>query len=180
MLTIAYRVNYPISYNETNIADAGGDIAQLWDDIGYIEIDHVAACRFCGQVRVLDAAAAVYGMDENERATRKCNCPEARAYVDSLARQERKKNDRVTALENAAEVIDEMLEDGAVGFGPITVKAGVREALLNSATLVYDGNLTSASLNITEWVTVKITRSAKGKLTLQRNDKAVSKQELNN
>ena len=179
MLKLAYQVAYPIAYNETNITEAAAEISSLWSEIGEVEAELLAACRHCGQVQNLAAVPFAYGVDNTESATRRCNCPAAKIYMNDLMRQEHKKSDRIAALENAAEVIDEMLEDGAVGFGPVAIKEGVRDMLINAATLVYDCKLTSASLNISEWITVKITRSAKGKLTIQRNDKAVSKQELN-
>jgi len=181
MLSLTHKIDYPVTYNETDIAEAGGEIAGLWEDIGDVmPLEYIASCRFCGQVQNIGASHIAYGIDESEYVARNCDCFDAKTYANSIMMHERKKSDRIFALENATEIIDEMLEDGAIGFGPVAVKGSARDMLINIAALIYDCELSGASLNVTEWITVKITRSSKGKLTLQRNDKAVSKRELNN
>ncbi len=168
---------YPVAYNETCIPEADFIIRQIAEATEEIVTERLGACRYCGQVQNLTGPIE-WGADLNEHATRRCECPDARRYNDSIIFAEKRKRDREFALNQAADVIEEMFGDSSIGYGKIPVRAEIKALLHETAALIYDRRLKDATISVTSCVKVKISRSSKDKLTFQRSDMAVSKQEV--
>jgi hypothetical protein len=130
-------------------------------------------CRFCGQNNL--ESMAEYGTIEqaNECATLHCECYEAKKYQDKKRAEEERKQ----AIKRATEKIEDLFGSGAAGYDLVSVKKEVKEHMLNSATMIYDDLLKDIAINITSCMKVKISKSAKGKLTFMRSDATVLKQE---
>lgn len=126
------------------------------------------ACRFCGQVNSQQHSGEYESLDHaNECATLNCNCSKARHY-----------SDRKQSLKRAEEQIEHLFGEEVAERGLSSVKQEIKELMINAATHVYDGILKDITINITQCVKVKISKSTKGKLTLMRSDASVLKQEV--
>ena len=133
-----------------------------------------SACRFCGQMVTVPTSMAQTAEDAEDYAAMHCNCPGAAEYQ---AKQKAEK-ERKAALARARERIDSLCGDVAVGYGLIPITEENRELMYDAATLIYDDKLKSFSVNINGCVTVKISKSAKGKLVFFRSDVSAYKQEM--
>lgn len=110
----------------------------------------------------------------NECATLHCACYEAKKYQA----QKRAEEERRQAIKRAEEQIENLFGGGAVEYGLEPVEAEAKELMLSSAIMIYDGLIKDIAINITSCLKMKISKSAKGKLTFMRSDAAVFKQEV--
>jgi len=170
---------YPPMYDETSIPDAFAeirDMARLMPNPK--PASRYAACRFCGQFQDFTGASLPWGTDIIEEATLRCDCGLARAYADKLEAKQKAIRNRVYALMRAQDTSEEMFGEIAVGFGKLPVREEIKQHILEAATLIYDRRIKGATIDVTPSVKVKISKSSKDKLTFQRTDSAVSKQEV--
>lgn len=136
------------------------------------------ACRFCGQINTNSHVGYKTQEQANECATLSCNCYDAREYTEQLQAKKKAEEDRQQAIKRAGEQIEDLFGSGVVEYRLQPVETNIKELMLNSAIMIYDSLLKDISINITSWIKVKISKSAKGKLTFMRSDAAVFKQEV--
>lgn len=104
-------------------------------------------CRFCGQA-IYNATAATQA-EADEKATRECDCLEAKKYLTKMKK-----------IEKAKVRLGEML-------APIFGEVSAVEALAKSAVeKVVDRNIRSLSISCDEAI-IKIAENAKGNIVLQ-------------
>lgn len=108
-------------------------------------IEATGACRFCGQIRTMEATAYATPEDIEETATLECDCTEARIYAKKQSRKKRalervielfgdeqnpEKNYEIIELMSKA--IDCLTEYRIEGVS-ISIGAGVRAKLVQAA-----------------------------------------------
>lgn len=136
------------------------------------------ACKYCGQINSHPYADYHSQEQANECATLSCDCLEAKKYTENIQAKKKAEEDRKQALKRAEEQIENLFGSGAVEYGLLPVGSDIRELMLRSSVMIYDGILKDLAINISSCVKVKISKSAKGKLTFMRSDAAVFKQEV--
>lgn len=129
-------------------------------------------CRYCGQSRSVVGCTTESQADEY--ATRCCKCSGAIAYQDRLIALQR----RAEALEKAADNIDDLYGYGAKEREEEYVGEDALEFLKLGAQLVYDQTIVNQSLALTGTIKSKISRNAKGVLSIERKDTTSSKVEV--
>lgn len=132
-------------------------------------------CDFCGQT------VAVSPCDDqgwaDEAATHACNCAEAKAARQGTESEEERTGKREDTLRDAREDIEDLFGDAASERGEESLPDNERELLFAAATLVFDQNWRSISVNVTQGLRLKISVTDKGKLTIQRDDSSTRKRE---
>lgn len=129
-------------------------------------------CRYCGQSRSVVGCTTESQADEY--ATRCCKCSGAIAYQDRLIALQR----RDDALEKAADNIDDLFGTGAKMREEEYVREDAIEFLKLGAQLVYDQTIVNQSSALTGTIKSKISRNAKGVLSIERKDTTSSKVEV--
>ncbi|GKH47092.1 hypothetical protein [Anaerotruncus massiliensis (ex Togo et al. 2019)] len=170
---------YPPAYDERSICELPALNAELWDYLGEISPPRRGACRYCGQVREGLSENLYLRSDLDEAATCMCGCAEARAYVSRKRGEEERVIRRKSALELAEDTVDMLFGEDAPGRGALPMNADVRRCILDAAMLVYDGRMRSANITVIPGVKVKITKSTKDVLYIERSDSASWKEEVN-
>lgn len=170
---------YPPAYDERSMCELPALNAELWDYLGDMSVPRRGACRFCGQVRDGLPESLMLRGDLDEAATCMCECEQAKAYAAAKHREQEKVIRRKTALELAEETVDALFGEYAPGRGALPLNAGVRRYLLDAAMLVFDDKMRSANITVIPGVKVKITKSAKDVLYIERNDSASWREEVN-
>lgn len=170
---------YPPACDERSMCELPALNAELWDYLGDVSVPRRGACRFCGQVRDGLPDGIMLRADLDEAATCLCECAEAKAYADAKRREEKRVIRRKTALELAEETVDALFGEYAPGRGALPLNAGVRRYLLDAAMLVFDGKMRSANITVIPGVKVKITKSSKDVLYIERSDSASWREEVN-
>lgn len=113
------------------------------------------ACRFCGQIHVVDAPKMA-GQDEiDELASRMCNCDEAQAYGESIQRVQRAQS-KVDLLFGIR--AEHPVSSTAVDF-MYQVIENVEREVLNSVSFAIDGT-----------TKCKIKKTTKGTIKVERTD----------
>ncbi|WP_432353878.1 hypothetical protein [Anaerotruncus rubiinfantis] len=170
--------NYPIPYNELTVEQIIPQIAGIWEEIDKIPHKRYGVCRFCGQVKDMPDAGYSLQKDLDEIATRQCECLDAKSYAADLRRERERIEKRLTAQEQAEDAIDEMFGEQAPGYGKITIKEDTRAHILQTAMMVYDRKMRGATIEVTDGIKVKISRSAKDILKIKRADSSEWEQEI--
>lgn len=133
------------------------------------------ACAYCGQQ--LTVVPADSQNDADERATDSCNCPGAKeARADEEHRQARIEK-REETLDSAKADLDDLFGEGAAEKGKRSVKPEVLAWLYQGAVFVYDELLRKVQFTVTQGISGTISKTDKGKLTIQRDDKTTTKKE---
>lgn len=170
---------YPIQYDKTNIEQAAAEIqAAAFKMRRPSPRPCYAACRFCGQFVDFTGVALPWNADIIEEATLRCSCPSAKIYKDELKAIETAKQKRQSAIEGARQIINDLFGDGAVGYGRVPIPEETRQHILDAAILVYDRNIKNVTITVLSCIKIKITKSSKDKLIIERSDSAVNKQEV--
>lgn len=125
-----------------------------------------AACRYCGQA-IQICAAELTAAEMEESATLSCNCDEAKAYQETLGE-----------ISNAKALVVELFGDSAVeyGFKPLA-KEKVIDFLNDVIEMVGFRRIHSATVQIFGGVKAKVSRSASGKIYVERAESAKQKLE---
>ena len=170
---------YPAYYDETTIEQAAADISAATYDMREPRPNaKYAACRFCGQLVDFTGVPLAWDADIIEEATFRCSCPDAKRYADQLAAARRTRENRQYAIEDARQIIDDLFGDGAVGYGRVPIKEETRQHILDAAIMIYDRKMKAVTINLTSCIKVKITKNSKDKITIERSDSALNKQEV--
>jgi len=130
----------------------------------------LATCRFCGQTKVVDLDVFPDPTAADEHVSRECGCHGAYEYRQELEREQ--------SLERAKKQIEDLFGKGAPGYGLLSAIDEVKEVLFEAARLVYDFKIKDLTVSISPCVKAKVSRSAKGKIVLNRSDVAAFKQEV--
>lgn len=128
------------------------------------------ACRFCGQAQ--NVSDCMNEDEANEYAMRHCNCGEAKEYQDKLEIARRRKE----TLARVAEELDGLFGTGAADCGEVCPE--VVDLLKQLSTLTYDKKIVSQTLKLTYTIQAKISRNAKGNISIERKDATAQKIEV--
>lgn len=93
-------------------------------------VEKNGACRFCGQIKLVEALEEFNEDELNELATEQCNCYEAQNYISRLYRKEKAdfRIEELFGLGNKPELTDARMQmlHQAAGSGHRACKSGSR------------------------------------------------------
>ena len=121
-------------------------------------------CRWCGQVRTLPHAMPPE--EAEEWAARHCDCRDAAAYRARLEDAARRERD----LLRARNTIYDLCGPGAEAYDREGISDQACDLLQEIATEVYDRRIDAATLKYAGTIQVKISRTARGLLKVERKD----------
>lgn len=135
----------------------------------------MGTCAYCGQTLTVGP----FGTQEeaDEQASLACGCPDAREAASEMESEDERAGKREQTLEDARADITDLFGEPAAERGDISVSAEVCDGLYQMAVWVYDQELRSVTIGITQSCRAKISVTDKGKLTIQRDDSFTRKRE---
>lgn len=114
-------------------------------------VEHVkGACRFCGQIIMVDALLDYTQEDIDEAATESCGCNDATEYVEKKSQKERAKERILKQFSNFQETNRVLLED--------------------IADAVIDEHIVKATIQISGREKCTINMDAKGKVKIKYSE----------
>lgn len=131
------------------------------------------ACRFCGQIN-MDPEGKFVGREEaDEYASMNCNCHDSQRY----ASRERFQKMREDTLKRANEEIEDLCGEGCRKYGLTSIDEDIKAMIKKSAELIYDDDMKDIAISVSASTKVKISKSAKNKIQINRSDVAAFKKE---
>ena len=118
--------------------------------------DNYSGCKFCGQVIMVTKEFEKY---EEEAATMQCNCDRAKEYAA-----------KVRTYERAKKEISKFFGEGTEELEINGVSVEVEEMLCTLTKMINDGKIKDASIKIGNQLQAKISKTANGKIKIQRKD----------
>lgn len=116
-------------------------------------VEKNGACRFCGQIKLVEALEEFNEDELNELATEQCNCYEAQDYISRLYRKE-KADFRIEEL---------------FGSGNKPELTDARMQMLHQAAgYVVDGIAEKVTVEVTGELKMMVSETAKGNIKINR------------
>lgn len=117
------------------------------------------ACRFCGQMKLIDVPDTATQEEIDEEVTLECKCREARAYQEKKEAEERIEEQKVSAMGTTFELFHNDFPD-------------VENMLNNCIPLLVTKKIKKATINTGTKVTAAISIQ-RGTIKVERIEKAV-------
>lgn len=137
--------------------------------------DDFGMCRFCGTAIPIPLHEREAEKEEkDEYATLHCDCGESRNYQDEVAAEKQ----RAKTLKRAEEQIEQLFGTGANTYGFEAVEPEVGGVLRELAALIYDDEVSGATLNMYGNMKAQLGKTAKGAITVLRQKTTALKREV--